>query len=694
MKKYLKGLVLGLIISLVLPGIVSAHTIHFETLGDKQFSDITVADDGSIDLTKYVPELEGYMFDQWTTNSDYSYGGGYESWPGDYYYHVSKDMTFYAYFYDRVYTYAYNKTTGKTDKFAGAVLDNGEDECVEAYCTVLEPYNEEWNTLNLEAKANPGFKFVEWRVGYSMPAKTHIRDNYQGLSYNETKSAGTNAKYTDVGGKGFITVYAVFEEDPNSNVKLVTEAHATMEEPVVGGTIKSREEIVVTSTEPSKYSVETGGCWAYENSSNCLLSGKFEEGQSYELYVILKPAEGYRFNENTKLYVNDKLVQFDTSYEPTGITNMYGNVVYSFSKPEPTPVVTTKPGAPKIKVADGQGNALVVNWPNNENVTRYEVYRSTDKKKWTKFNSNDASSYESRGLTYGKTYYYRVKACNSAGCSNAYSNIVSKKVIPDKVTGVKVSGSTNNLKVSWDKVSTTGYEVYMNGKKITTIKKNGTLSFNKKKLKANTTYKFKVRAYKTVGKKKIYGPFSSTITSKTAPAKPSLSITLKDYATLVVKQGSSKGASKYVSQVSADGKTYEEVEELEKPISGYVDTLEIGESLYIRVKACNSYNNCSGWTIAGKKVTTVAPSYSLKTTSKKVTITLKPVNGADGYEIHRATKKKGKYTIVKDLTSDILIYNNGTKKGKTYYYKVRSYKMVNSKKVYSPFSSIKSIKSK
>ena len=47
------------------------------------------------------------------------------------------------------------------------------------------------------------------------------------------------------------------------------------------------------------------------------------------------------------------------------------------------------------------------------------------------------------------------------------------------------------------------------------------------------------------------------------------------------------------------------------------------------------------------------------------------------------------------LKDEILeLFNNTTKKGYTYYYKVRSYILVNEKKVYSPFSGIKSIKSK
>ena len=97
--------------------------------------------------------------------------------------------------------------------------------------------------------------------------------------------------------------------------------------------------------------------------------------------------------------------------------------------------------------------------------------------------------------------------------------------------------------------------------------------------------------------------------------------------------------------------------------------------------------------------------YSAFMVSKKIVVESKSIHsdkayewsseGADGYEIHRATKKKGKYTKVKELTSESeLVYNNKTKKGTTYYYKVRSYKMVDGEKVYSPYSSIKSIKSK
>ena len=53
------------------------------------------------------------------------------------------------------------------------------------------------------------------------------------------------------------------------------------------------------------------------------------------------------------------------------------------------------------------------------------------------------------------------------------------------------------------------------------------------------------------------------------------------------------------------------------------------------------------------------------------------------------------YTLVKDITSDqSLTITDKTTSRKTYYYKVRSYKKTDAGRIPSPFSGIKSIKSK
>ena len=51
-------------------------------------------------------------------------------------------------------------------------------------------------------------------------------------------------------------------------------------------------------------------------------------------------------------------------------------------------------------------------------------------------------------------------------------------------------------------------------KLVKTVKKGKTVSYTKTKLKKKTKYSFKVRAYKTVGGKKVYGSYSRVKTIK------------------------------------------------------------------------------------------------------------------------------------------------------------------------------------
>jgi|GEM_PF-2209839 len=81
--------------------------------------------------------------------------------------------------------------------------------------------------------------------------------------------------------------------------------------------------------------------------------------------------------------------------------------------------------------------------------------------------------------------------------------------------------------------------------------------------------------------------------------------------------------------------------------------------------------------------------------SKKIIITAKSVTGATGYEIYKSTKKSSGYKIIKTVKNSSLKYTDKkVKKGKTYYYKVKAYRTVDGKKVYSPFSSVVKKKAK
>ncbi len=110
----------------------------------------------------------------------------------------------------------------------------------------------------------------------------------------------------------------------------------------------------------------------------------------------------------------------------------------------------------------------------------------------------------------------------TAYVSKAYVEIV--KVA--KPTVKKKSASFDKIKLSWSKVSgADGYVVqrYNSSKKAyetqKTITKGSTLSYTNGSLNASTTYKYRVRAYNKIGKTKVYGSYSTTISAKTSAAK-------------------------------------------------------------------------------------------------------------------------------------------------------------------------------
>ena len=100
---------------------------------------------------------------------------------------------------------------------------------------------------------------------------------------------------------------------------------------------------------------------------------------------------------------------------------------------------------------------------------------------------------------------------------NAASKVVTINVTPKKVAKLKVKAGKKAMTVTWKKdTKASGYQItYGKNKKVTKAKKNVTITRSKttkktiKKLKSKKTYYVKVRAFKKVGKLKLYGSYSS-----------------------------------------------------------------------------------------------------------------------------------------------------------------------------------------
>ena len=113
-------------------------------------------------------------------------------------------------------------------------------------------------------------------------------------------------------------------------------------------------------------------------------------------------------------------------------------------------------------------------------------------------------------------------------------------------------------------------------------------------------------------------------------------------------------------------------------------------------------------TVDGKKVTGASsavlntatrPSQTtltVKAGTNKAILSWKKVSGASGYEVYVSTSKTSGFKQVKDITSQSTVQytKTGLKAKKTYYFKVKAYKVVDGKKIHSSFSSVKSVKVK
>ncbi len=450
---------------------------------------------------------------------------------------------------------------------------------------------------------------------------------------------------------------------------------------LIDGEVPSVDTIIVTTPGLSINNAK----W-YEDTPTWFEDGeatKFVAGKKYILVAVLDAEEGYSLADD---YSENQIITNITHLKSEYVKEGPDVRINFEAKAKEIPAITS---TPVLKVTNGVNNTLNLTWTSSENATGFKVLRSESKKgKYKQVADVTTNSFTDTNLTYGKTYYYKVVAYNTKNSKT--SSVVTGKTIPNKVENIKIDSVTStSVKTSWDKENITGYEIYMNGKKVSTISKNGTVSYNKTKLKANTTYKFKVRAYKTVSREKVYGPFSNEISVKTAPATPSITVSNKDNKSLSIKLNTAKGATKYILEKSTDNKTFGLVEELPSSRTLVVSELEVGKTYYFRLKVCNSSNYCSSYSksVSKKVVPSVPTNIKKQLGVYFINLLWDEVESADGFEIYRSTKKSSGY---KNVGTSLVSSFNNTKlsSAKTYYYKIRSYKLVDGKKVYSDFSSV------
>lgn len=271
-----------------------------------------------------------------------------------------------------------------------------------------------------------------------------------------------------------------------------------------------------------------------------------------------------------------------------------------------------------------------------------------------------------------------------------------------QVTGAKATKATyNSATLTWKAVSgAAGYEVEQaNGSKWTSLnsKVTGT-SLALTKLSTGTTYKYRIRAYKTgLFNRKTYGDYSATITVKPVLSKPTkLKATSTSTTSTKLTWAKVSGATGYYVQKYAN-KKWSTVKTLNAKTTSYtVSKLKLGTSYKYRVIAYIKVGNKNVQSAAASisfkaSVPTPASFKASSITSTSAKLSWKKVSDANGYVIEQYNGKKWKtaYTIKKNSTVSKAIK---IVPGTNYQYRIKAYKTVGKKNYYSAVSSTVSVK--
>ena len=224
-------------------------------------------------------------------------------------------------------------------------------------------------------------------------------------------------------------------------------------------------------------------------------------------------------------YTNTGAKDGVTYYYKVTAVNDSGESAYSNIVSGQVKSVTPKPSAPVVKIGHSASSGKpMLTWNAVSGATSYKVYRATSQNgTYSLLGTVTTTSYINTGAKDGVTYYYKVKAVNSAG-ESAFSNTVSgqsKSVTPKpSAPVVKIGHSATSGKpmLTWNTVDgAASYKVYRATAKsgaYSVINTTKALTYTNTGAALGITYYYKVEALNAAGKSM---GFSAIVEGKVAP---------------------------------------------------------------------------------------------------------------------------------------------------------------------------------
>ena len=366
-------------------------------------------------------------------------------------------------------------------------------------------------------------------VMFKINGKSSIADEVADeivVIYNRGKSAKNVSLYANGASTGTWTVCVNDKKAGTDVLDVVTNGNVTV--PAISTMVLVKGETVDTDSVYTKNAEAVLGSDYVKAKGRVTVKYVDEEGKSLASYNITGNV-GEKYT-TVKINIDGYTLKTTPSNASGTFTAADITVTYVYSKNEFKPGVRPVEPIVIVKAMKGFGikkktyNSVTLKWSKNTDATGYEIqqYKSG---KWTtikNIKTNKTTSYTIKGLKASTTYKFRIRAYKTDGDAKGFSIFVTKsvKTLPSNVANFKAATKkAKTITLKWTKnASADGYVIQQKkGKKWSTIKtiaKKGTTSFKVTKLKKNTKYQFRIRAYAKNGKTKLYSSYT-TISTKT-----------------------------------------------------------------------------------------------------------------------------------------------------------------------------------